>query len=384
MKYLEDSIVLLLYCLFSIQYTEITLSLVLAFLCALILCCIGYFTEYDFHASDGRLHLSKLLSGVHLQQNVSRNDIVRWIFPFLYMTAALYIPPFFFFFPATMYIVWQDRRYILLLYGMCIYLYHFSVSADHFLFPVFFGLFGFLLAYLLQSRTEQYHRLDHAFRHSQDDSRERNLLLSEKNKSLQEKQNYEIYTATLKERNRIAREIHDNVGHVLSRSILLVAAIKTMHKESSLDPLLNSLDDSLNSAMDSIRSSVHDLHDESVNLEEVIRSLIQEFTLCPIEFQYDMGKEVPKDVKYCLISILKEALANIIRHSNATLVKVTVREHPALYQMRIEDNGNTSVTAGTGIGLTNMQDRVHALNGNFQIMTDQGFQIFITIPKVRG
>ena len=384
MRYFEDHIVLLLYCLFSIQYTEITISFVLAFLCALILCCIGYFTESDVHASDGGLQLSKLLSGVHLPQDISRNVILRWIYPFLYMTAALYIPPFFFFFPAVMYIIWHDRRYISLLYGICIYLYHFFVYVEASLFPLFFGLFGFLLAYLLQTRTNQYDRLDHAFHHSQDDSRERNLLLSEKNKSLQEKQNYEIYAATLKERNRIAREIHDNVGHVLSRTILLVGAIKTMHKESSLDPLLNSLDDSLNSAMDSIRNSVHDLHDESVNLEDVIRSLIREFTFCPIEFQFDMGKEVPKEVKYCLISILKEALANIIKHSNATLVKVTVREHPALYQMRIEDNGNSAGTMGAGIGLINMQDRVHALNGNFQIMTDQGFQIFITIPKARG
>ena len=47
-----------------------------------------------------------------------------------------------------------------------------------------------------------------------DDSTEKNLLLEEKNHMLVEKQNYEIYTATLKERNRIAREIHDNVGHL--------------------------------------------------------------------------------------------------------------------------------------------------------------------------
>jgi signal transduction histidine kinase len=41
-----------------------------------------------------------------------------------------------------------------------------------------------------------------------------------------EKQDYEIYLATLRERNRIAREIHDNVGHMLSRSILQIGALK--------------------------------------------------------------------------------------------------------------------------------------------------------------
>ena len=59
---------------------------------------------------------------------------------------------------------------------------------------------------------------------TRDDSRERDLLLSQKNKALLEKQDYEIYNATLKERNRIAREIHDNVGHVLSKFILMLGA----------------------------------------------------------------------------------------------------------------------------------------------------------------
>ena len=45
-------------------------------------------------------------------------------------------------------------------------------------------------------------------------------MLTQKNKDLLEKQDYEIHVATLKERNRIAREIHDNVGHMLSRSLL--------------------------------------------------------------------------------------------------------------------------------------------------------------------
>ncbi len=73
--------------------------------------------------------------------------------------------------------------------------------------------------------------LEEKLRRIQDDSsEERTLLLSQKNKALQEKQDYEIYNATLKERNRIAREIHDNVGHVLSRSILMMLPAKPSTK----------------------------------------------------------------------------------------------------------------------------------------------------------
>lgn len=352
MKYFQDATLLLLYGLFAVQYTQADITFIFGFLCAIILCCIGY--------CIGSVRTFWLLCG-------------------LYLVSALFFPPFFFFFPAISYLLARDHQYIPALCGLAFYLYHFYRNAESF--PFFFGLFGFLLAYLLQLHTAQYEKLDQNYRQTQDDSREHNFLLSEKNKALLEQQNYEIYTATLKERNRIAREIHDNVGHVLSRSILLLGAIKAVNKESTINPLLENLDDSLNSAMDSIRNSVHDLHDESINLKEVIQTLIDEFDFCPAELQYDMEPGVPKEVKYCFISITKEALSNVIKHSNASQVQIILREHPALYQLRIEDNGTAASGSDTGIGLVNMQDRVHALKGTFQTNTNGGFQIFITIPK---
>ena len=140
-----------------------------------------------------------------------------------------------------------------------------------------------------------------------DDSTEKNILLEEKNHMLVEKQNYEIYTATLKERNRIAREIHDNVGHLLSRSILITGAAKAVSSSEAVSPLLDSLDISLNQAMTSIRTSVHDLHDESVNLRESVEGLISEFQFCPVSLDYDMGLEIPREVKYCFISYCKRS-----------------------------------------------------------------------------
>ena len=88
--------------------------------------------------------------------------------------------------------------------------------------------------------------MDREFQKTIDDGEEKTLLLAEKNRALIEKQNYEIYAATLRERNRIAREIHDNVGHVLSRTILLTGAAKALNKDQNLEPILDGLDDSLN------------------------------------------------------------------------------------------------------------------------------------------
>ena len=146
---------------------------------------------------------------------------------------------------------------------------------------------------------------------------------------------------------------------------------------------LKNLEDSLNHAMNSIRNSVHDLHDEAVNLEEVEKSLVHEFTFCSVQMVYDMTREVPREVKYCFISITKEAFANIMKHSNATKVQLILREHPGLYQLCIEDNGTDTFydPEKSGIGIVNMKERVNALDGTIQIFTDKGFRIFITIPK---
>ena len=310
--------------------------------------------------------------------------------------SSLWIPDLLLFFPLLLYQTLSAGLFPLAVvefpfWGLLAFRFH--------KFPEFLclaGIFGFILAFFLWSHTRQYEILTRNFRQSRDDSEEHALLLSEKNKVLLEKQDYEIYAATLRERNRIAREIHDNVGHVLSRSILMTAACKTINKDESLDPLLGNLEESLNGAMNSIRSSVHDLHDDAVNLEDAIKGLVKDFSFCPVTLTYDMSRQVPREVKYSLISITKEGLSNVMRHSNADSVNILLREHPALYQLCIEDNGtlgskipdiqtdadsNKMETVSGGMGLSNIRDRVKALGGTVQITQEKGFRIFVTIPK---
>lgn len=360
MRYFLDTGFLLLYCMFSIPYTPTDTSFVFAFLCIVILCCLCYFAESP---------LFRLGTGAAV------------------LFLSLLFSSFFCFFPVMFYVFLRERRRPLFLAFGLSFFYRAAVVPDTLPpLPLLYVLSGFLLAALLQFHTRQYEQLALEFCRSQDDSREHHLLLSEKNRALLEKQDYEIYTATLRERNRIAREIHDNMGHLLTRSILLLGAARTVNQQDSLHPLLDDLDVSLNSAMDSIRNSVHDLHDESIDLKEAVQGLISDFTFCPVILQYDMGRILPREVKYCFISVTKEALSNVMRHSNASQVEITMQEHPALYQLSIEDNGSlyaasTRKDSRRGIGLSNMEERIHALKGTIQITQNPGFRIFIIIPK---
>lgn len=238
-----------------------------------------------------------------------------------------------------------------------------------------------LLAFLLKEKTVSLLRLEQEFKHLRDTSTEYNLLLKEKNQELLKQQDYEIRVATLKERNRIAREIHDNVGHMLSRSILQSGALIAINKDAALTEPLSALKDTLSLAMNSIRESVHDLHDDSIDLKATLQTMLKDFSNYEIHLEYDMGPLIPKNIKYCFIAIVKEALSNITKHSNATRITLTIREHPGFYQLVISDNGTDISVADTGIGLENMKERIEQLQGRIDFTTEQGFRIFISVPK---
>lgn len=239
-----------------------------------------------------------------------------------------------------------------------------------------------LVTYILKYRTLSLQKAEKNYYRLRDNTMEVSMQLKKQNEELLEKQDYEINLATLTERNRIARDIHDNVGHLLSRSILQTGALLVINKDEETKDSLKSIKNTLAEAMEKIRASVHDLHDESIDLQTEIQKLIDNFDFCKVEFNYDAETNIDKNIKYCFIAVTKEALSNIINHSNASKASIVIREHPAIYQLVIQDNGtNSGYNSEKGIGIKNIKDRVSALNGNVNINTDRGFRIFISIPK---
>ncbi len=222
-----------------------------------------------------------------------------------------------------------------------------------------------------------------------DNTVEHDMLVEQNTRQLLENQDNMILTATLSERNRIAREIHDNVGHMLTRSILQTGAIKVINCDDKLVKPLDQLQSTLDTAMDSMRKSVHDLHDESVDLKIAINDLIADVHGIDIHIDYDVTAPVPRDIKYSFINIIKESVNNTLKHSNGDHMDIKLREHPAFYQLYITDNGTDIATkpstnliaASNGMGLFGIQERVNKLGGTMKISTDDGFSILITIMK---
>lgn len=299
----------------------------------------------------------------------------------LALTCCLFIPEFTFFVPLILYdISWHKCWWGL---AVVLFLFH-NLSIYE---PWGIAVWGVACAFavFLALKTKQEIELKYQIYHLRDTSTELEIVMKKRNQELMEKQDYEIYLATLRERNRIAREIHDNVGHMLSRSILQVGALYTIYKEQPLHEQLASVNDTLNQAMNSIRESVHDLHDDSIDLKQAILEATKEMKeKYTFHFEYDVSPAVPQKVKYCFVTTIKEAMSNIVKHSNADTITIILREHPAFYQMSIEDNGTqVNRNKDAGIGLTNMKERVEALHGILRIQNENGFKIFISIEKRR-
>lgn len=351
MAVIIDKIIIFIICLFSFMFLSVNKSAVIIVLIAVTVSSLCYY-----------FRLRK----------------VNTILLIFYCGLCMLYPLFCIFLPLMLYDMALLRVKGLMILAMLLFLtYWYENTTYH----IGISLFAILLSLVMYDRTNRYTRLQEEYRKLRDTSQELNLYLSHKNKMLIENQNYEIHLAMLQERNRIAREIHDNVGHMLSRSILQVGALLTINKEGSSSQNLIMLKDTLNEAMNSIRKSIHGLYDDSIDLKANIQGIIVQFQEYKIEFDYDMSEGVSKDVKYCFIMIIKEALSNTAKHSNANKIDIIVREHPVFYQLLIRDNGSKKSANGAGIGIESMKTRILNLNGNISIDESDGFKIFVSIPK---
>ena len=246
---------------------------------------------------------------------------------------------------------------------------------------------GMAAALILYLRISQLESTVGTLRSLRDDITKKNMQLSEQNLRLAAAQDNEVHIATLKERNRIAREIHDNVGHLLTRSILQTGALQIINKDEALKQPLADLKSTLDGAMTSIRSSVHDLHDDSIDLKRTITEMTAGVEKrFDVKLSFDAGEHIPGEIKLCVAGIVREGLSNAVKHSGGDRIEIVFREHPAFYQLLIEDNGSgrSLHSSARGIGLKNMQDRAESVGGRITFSQENGgFRIFMTIPKER-
>ncbi len=213
------------------------------------------------------------------------------------------------------------------------------------------------------------------------DSKERHLTLKSENERLIESQDKGIKLAISDERNRIARDIHDGVGHVISRTILQTGAMIVVEKDEAKKEGLNNIKTSLNESMTQLRKSLHNLQEDTINLKSELEKIISNYSFSEILFNYSMKESNDLNFNYSIIYIINECLNNVIKHSNATFVEINLRETYDNIFILIKDNGTKKSEIKYGIGLNSIETRVKTINGKVQISNENGFRVFINIEK---
>ena len=246
------------------------------------------------------------------------------------------------------------------------------------------------LAALLALRTLQEETVRMSLHAVRDDLREKVLTLQDTNARLLHAQDHELRAAALSERTRIAREIHDGVGHLLTRLLLQVKALQVVHRDApGVVDDLTTLDDGLDEALDSMRRSVHALSDDGEELATSLNLLGSRCGIDSVSVDCSTEAEPPAAVARCVVAVVREALTNAARHGKARSARVAVTDYPAFWQVTVDNDGvvpdedepAVDGRGGSGLGLRSMTERVEALGGRVRITLRPRFTVFATIPK---
>ncbi|MMZ54000.1 Sensor histidine kinase DesK [compost metagenome] len=207
--------------------------------------------------------------------------------------------------------------------------------------------------------------------------------------SLQEMAEARAQMSALEERNRIAGEIHDIVGHTLTTTIVQIEAGKRLIARDiplALEKLELS-QDLVRKGLNEIRQSVRMIKEEESGFELLpsVLQLIQEtekHTGARINYELLPLPGLPVSHKKVIYHALQEGLTNGLRHGQSTQFRFMLRPMDNAVFFLLEDNGVGCENIVYGFGLTAMRKRVKELDGTLEITTTKGagYQLYIRIP----
>ncbi|SDZ21181.1 Signal transduction histidine kinase [Proteiniborus ethanoligenes] len=192
-----------------------------------------------------------------------------------------------------------------------------------------------------------------------------------------------VYITEVKERNRIAREIHDTVGHKIAGVLLQLQAsfkLRTKDNEKS-DKLLKDSIENLSDTLIVLRNTVHNIKPKDKVGIEYIKEIIHNFSFCTVDFSYkgDFNNISPNNLEVISLSI-KEALTNASKHSQADKIIISIDVYEKFIRLFIKDNGTGCENIKEGLGISGMRERLTNIGGSISIDSRDGFMIVAIIP----
>jgi two-component system sensor histidine kinase DesK len=200
------------------------------------------------------------------------------------------------------------------------------------------------------------------------------------NKKLLMAQEEVEHLAKVAERERIARDLHDVLGHTLS---VIVLKSELASKLAERDPAramqeIKDVERISRDALAQVRSTVRGYHSLSLQAEAEQATATLKAAGVKVECNFAPAN-IPASHEGVLALALREAVTNVIRHAKANYCGLRLRTVGGACELEIKDDG-CGCMSPEGIGLTGMRHRVEALGGKLQREVSSGTRLVITLP----
>ncbi len=209
------------------------------------------------------------------------------------------------------------------------------------------------------------------------------------------KRNQEMEQERQKERNRISRDMHDEVGSGLTKIALLSKSILSdQNSAENKTENIRKVNETASNLVDNISEiiwAIDPKNDSAENLSGYFRKYASDFfdgTEIKAGFkiqEIDRNNYLTAEARRNLFLVYKEALNNVIKHSSATVVLISLYSESTKINLKISDNGKGFVQTnnkGFGNGLLNMKKRIDDCGGNFTVISEigKGTEIIVSVP----
>lgn len=200
----------------------------------------------------------------------------------------------------------------------------------------------------------------------------------------------------MRERNRLAREIHDTLGHTLTGIIMGTDAglalfdVAPEEAKKRMEVVAQSARDGLTDVRRSIKALRPDTL-ERFTLEEALKGLVENFRLttsAQISYSQEASDlKLDTDEEDALYRVVQEGLTNAVRHGKADRIEVRIIRNEDVVTVRVRDNGTGSGVTEEGFGLRHMRERLEMLGGtmsygNLSRDAEDGYTGFFIVVRL--
>lgn len=198
--------------------------------------------------------------------------------------------------------------------------------------------------------------------------------------------------AVLRERNRMAREIHDTIAHAFTGIIIQMDVIKSLWE---IDPgrallAVEGVQEKARESLSDVRRSVHALRPLHLEEQQGVAALERMADTFTVSTGVQVGLTIsgppvplPAAHELCLYRAVQEGLTNAYRHGGASRVEIALAYAPESLSLTVADDGSGMAEVGSvGLGLLGIQERAEILGGHVHIgaREDGGFSLRVTLP----